>query len=423
MKTLFTYSIIFVAVFSFCTIAGTYPVIDTDQSKCFGNVDSMTFPISGQSFYGQDAQYNGIQPSYRDNGDGTVSDLATGLMWQQDPGSTKFTYVQAAAGAATFNLAGHNDWRLPTIKELYSLILFSGTDISGEPTENMTPFIDTNYFVFAYGNTNVGERLIDAQYASSTLYVGNGSNSLFGVNFADGRIKGYGLTVGGSDKTFFVMYVRGVTNYGINNFVDNGNNTIIDSATGLMWQKNDSGITQSWQQALKYCEELDFAGHDDWRLPNAKELQSIIDYSRSPDTTDSAAIDPIFNASQITDEGDRANFPFYWTSSTHEKWNGKGGTATYLAFGEALGWMEQPPKSGNWVLLDVHGAGAQRSDPKTGNPANYPHGHGPQGDVIRIYNYTRAVRNIPEPGFLFLILNFGFWIFIRKFRLCVKMSG
>jgi len=59
--------------------------------------------------------------------------------------------------------------------------------------------------------------------------------------------------------------------------------------------------------------------------------------------------------------------------------------------------MQQPPNSGNYVLQDVHGAGAQRSDPKEGNPNDYPHGRGPQGDVIRIYNYVRCVRNAPFP--------------------------
>jgi hypothetical protein len=69
--------------------------------------------------------------------------------------------------------------------------------------------------------------------------------------------------------------------------------------------------------------------------------------------------------------------------------------AIYIAFGEALGFMEMPPNSGNYFLMDVHGAGAQRSDPKQGNPENYPHGFGPQGDVIRIYNFVRLVRNAP----------------------------
>jgi uncharacterized protein (TIGR03437 family) len=50
-----------------------------------------------------------------------------------------------------------------------------------------------------------------------------------------------------------------------------------------------------------------------------------------------------------------------------------------------MGYMD-----GAWQ--DVHGAGAQRSDPKNGNPADYPTGHGPQGDAIRIYNFVRLVR-------------------------------
>jgi hypothetical protein len=43
---------------------------------------------------------------------------------------------------------------------------------------------------------------------------------------------------------------------------------------------------------------------------------------------------------------------------------------------------------------DVHGAGSQRSDPKAGDPANFPQGRGPQGDAIRIYNFVRLVRSI-----------------------------
>ena len=68
------------------------------------------------------------------------------------------------------------------------------------------------------------------------------------------------------------------------------------------------------------------------------------------------------------------------------------GNAVYIAFGEALGWMKFRTGN-NSTLMDVHGAGAQRSDPKTGNASDYPQGHGPQGDVIRITNYVRCVRN------------------------------
>ncbi|MBF0224980.1 MAG: DUF1566 domain-containing protein [Desulfobacterales bacterium] len=365
-------------------------------------MEQITCPNAGAAFYGQDAQHEGLTPNYTDNGDGTITDNNTGLMWQKDPGS-KMTYTAAAAGASSFNLAGYTDWRLPTIKELYSLILFSGMDPSGyegTDTSGLTPFIETNYFVFSYGDTSSGERIIDSQYASSNKYVSTtmgGDETLFGVNFADGRIKGYGLTLHGTDKTFFVMYVRGNTNYGKNDFVDNGDKTITDNATGLMWSKEDSGSGMNWESALAWIQEKNtskYLGYSDWRLPNAKELQSIIDYTRSPDTTNSPAIDPIFSYSSITDEGGGNNYPFYWTNTTHATWNGGGYNAAYLCFGEALGWMESPPMSGNYTLMDVHGAGAQRSDPKIGDPADYPHGHGPQGDVIRIYNYVRCVRDV-----------------------------
>ena len=257
------------------------------------------------------------------------------------------------------------------------------------------PYINTDYFYFGYGDEIAGERYIDAQYCSSTQYVSttmDADATVFGVNYADGRIKGYGIErPDGSKKLFYVRYVRGNESYGDNRFVDNGDGTVLDMATGLMWQQGDSGAGMNWQAALDFAEGVSVGGYDDWRLPDAKELQSIVDYTRSPDTTGSAAIDPIFGVSSIIDEGGSVNYPFYWSSTTHsdgpdEKY------AVYVAFGEALGWMEQPPMSGNYVLLDVHGAGAQRSDPKSGSASDYPYGHGPQGDVVRINNYVRSVR-------------------------------
>jgi hypothetical protein len=124
-------------------------------------------------------------------------------------------------------------------------------------------------------------------------------------------------------------------------------------------------------------------------LPDIKELQSIVDYSRSPSTTHSAAIDPIFNCTQIINEAGETDYPYYMSSTTFSSQTpAHGSHASYISFGRAMGYM---PVFGGWI--DVHGAGAQRSDPKTGNPADYLYGFGPQGDAIRIYNYVRLVRN------------------------------
>jgi hypothetical protein len=222
--------------------------------------------------------------------------------------------------------------------------------------------------------------------------------AVFGVNFADGRIKGYPRDTGpgGSSMTEFVRYVRSNPEYGVNDFVDNGDGTITDLATGLMWQQVDSGEGMNWEEALDYAENLELAGYDDWRLPDAKELQSIVDYTRSPATTESDAIDPQFSSTAIVDEGGESDYAYYWSSTTHANWsNASGSSAVYVAFGEALGWM-QPPTGGDYRLMDVHGAGAQRSDPKSGDAADWPYGHGPQGDVIRIDNHVRVVRDLNE---------------------------
>lgn len=391
----------FFIIFFFSTLANSqnYKIIDTGQNTCYDTLIIIPCPLPGETYNGQDSQFDGTQFSFQDNNDGTVTDLNTGLVWQKFLFEDKFTYEDAFAAADTFSLDGYDDWRLPSIKELYSLIDFRGN--TGVTAEESAPFIDTSYFEFRYGNISAGERFIDAQYVSSTEYVGttmNGDSTVFGVNFADGRIKGYGKTLpGGIEKLFEVRFVRGNTNYGINDFVDNGNGTITDNSTELMWSKNDNDVGLNWEEALDWVyqkNQENYLGYNDWRLPNAKELQSIVDYTRSPQTTNSAAIDPIFQVTPIIVEGGETNYPFYWTNTTHADGppDHQFVKAVYVAFGEALGFMEVPPNSGNYVLMDVHGAGAQRSDPKQGDPENYPHGFGPQGDVIRIYNFVRLVR-------------------------------
>ncbi|MCX6927473.1 MAG: DUF1566 domain-containing protein [Verrucomicrobia bacterium] len=231
------------------------------------------------------------------------------------------------------------------------------------------------------------------------------------------------------EKALFVQCVRGNPGYGTNDFMDGGDGTITDRATGLVWSKADSGKGMNWEAALAWVQARNaekHLGHDDWRLPNAKELQSLVDYSRSPDTTDSPAIDPIFSCTQITNEIGNADYPYYWTGTTHASMVA-GGNAVYIAFGRAAGWptgrpglrggperggpgrggpppggpgMDGPPGfdrpgagTADYHYTDVHGAGSQRSDPKKGDPAAFPHGRGPQGDVIRIYNFVRLVRD------------------------------
>lgn len=367
----------------------SYPIVDTGVKDFYSNTAKISKPSVGSSFYGQDANYNGNQPSYTNNEDGTITDNVTGLMWEQNMG-IKMTLEEAILKANNYNLGGYNDWRVATLKELYSLIQFTGK-VKGATAIEM--FIDTDYFNQPLGNSKNGERDIDAQTWSSTEYVGKtmrSNKTIFGVNFVDGRIKGYPKynPKTGTDNKMYFRLVRENTNYGKNNFIDNRDGTISDYATGLMWQKADDSVSRDWNEALLYAENLKLAEYSDWRLPNAKELQSIVDYTRSPQTTNSPAINPIFESTQIKDpEGNIGQYPFYWTSTTHLDGKNPYASAVYVAFGEAQGQMKGK-------LMDVHGAGSQRSDPKSGNKQDYPKYFGPQGDVRYVYNYVRSVRNI-----------------------------
>jgi hypothetical protein len=171
-----------------------------------------------------------------------------------------------------------------------------------------------------------------------------------------------------------------------------------------MWTKSDSGAALNWQDALAWVQTqnaANYLGHNDWRLPDAKELQSILDYTRSPSTTNSAAIDPIFNATSFINEGGQTDWPWYWTSTTHATYTGSGGPAVYIAFGRASGWQKATPSATCYTFYDVHGAGAQRSDPKTTSGLSVigticgggtAYGQGPQGDVERGLHYLRLVR-------------------------------
>jgi len=131
---------------------------------------------------------------------------------------------------------------------------------------------------------------------------------------------GYGLPWTGQTVVYYAgddgTYQKGLTldrpivkGAGSPRFTDNGDGTVTDNATGLMWVKDHNALgspfngTVIWTDAIDACEALSFAGHDDWRLPNVKELGSIFDYSLGTPWTDPAFFTLFSNGS-------------YWTSTT-----------------------------------------------------------------------------------------------------------
>lgn len=94
-------------------------------------------------------------------------------------------------------------------------------------------------------------------------------------------------------------------------YTDHGNGTVTDRATGLMWVKDGkspgcyNGNTLTWKQAMIFCQNLSYAGYNDWRLPNKNELSSLV----YPGIT-TPKIDKIFTNTKTGQFG-------YWTSTTY----------------------------------------------------------------------------------------------------------
>ena len=288
------------------------PLPDTGQTRCYDYTQEIICPNPGEGFYGQDAQYITKPQSYTkldENGNVLpesapfwviVRDNVTGLIWEvknyhdntidysnpHDADNIYYWSDSIGDGTGTEDLinllnteqfGGYSDWRLPTVKELTSIV----NRDSFYPSINITSFPNT----------------VPSYYWSSTT-VAEFPGAAWVVKFK------YGQAISNAKYTInYVRAVRGEQWGSFDNFIDNGDGTVSDTDTGLMWQQGTTCCVYPWPQALAYCENLVFAGYDDWRLPNINELQSILDYSH---------YEPSINTTYFPD-----TYGFYWSSTTN----------------------------------------------------------------------------------------------------------
>jgi hypothetical protein len=148
---------------------------------------------------------------------------------------------------------------------------------------------------------------VDTNLAPANIVSGT---TIFGVlgTYAGGGGGGVPKT---EQTTSYVDYDDGYYEKGLPasgaHYTNNGDGTITDNATGLEWVASPTaagvGGTYAWADAITACEGLTYAGHSDWRLPNVKELQSIVDYGR---------VSPAIDTTYFTSESD-----LYWSSNTY----------------------------------------------------------------------------------------------------------
>jgi len=235
--------------------------------------------------FGEDNDYNFFVPYFTLNGNGTVTDTITGLMWQQTDGG-EMTIENAITYCSNLTLGGYTDWRLPNAHEAFSIL----------NQQYANPSLDNTVFTTTL-----------AEYWWSIDRQANDSNKVWATN-AGGGIGNHPKTEtisAGGPKRFHARAVRTVHTPVVltSKFIDNGDGTLTDQRTHLVWQKAPLTDTLTWEEALTYADTLSLGGNSDWRLPNIKELQSI---------NDESLINPSLSTTYFTVSG--ANK--YWSSTT-----------------------------------------------------------------------------------------------------------
>ncbi len=218
---------------------------DTGQSKSY--TDTL----------GEDSDYTINAPELIDNLDGTITDKITGLMWQKVDGG-EMTHSSALQYADSLTLGSFTDWRLPIAFEIYSI----------QNLQVNNPALNTTYFTKS-----------NAEYWwTSDLQVND--NSRVWVSNAGGGIgnhlKSETISAGGT-KRYHARAVRNIKeNISLQKrFEVIDDDVVVDSLTGLMWQRKISNNPMTWENALAFSEQLSLGNYNDWRLPNIKELHSI----------------------------------------------------------------------------------------------------------------------------------------------------
>ncbi|MFO8070297.1 MAG: DUF1566 domain-containing protein [Polyangia bacterium] len=276
-----------------------------------------------------------------------MEDNVTGLVWQgcvrgqsgddcsQGEVLSVVTWEEALAYCDELSWGGHRDWRLPDKYELQSTV-----DYISYPVIDEEAFPETPTYQIWSSSTHI----LDESPAGNA-WVLDSTGGLFNKNK---------YQTDTDDYYFDHISVRCVHDgplqeQQIEPSLEAGDRVVTDSLTGLMWQGCPRGLsgescgagsatTSDWQEALAYCQDLSWAGHDDWRLPNVKELASITD-SRQ----ESPSIDPSTFPGTPTDD--------FWTSSPADLYYESNAFLVNYGFG-MVAWYD---KSGELFARCVRG--------------------------------------------------------------------
>ena len=278
--------------------------ICTGQTKCYNKSEETDFPAEGEDFFGQDAYYADMGFCAPHNfsiddsveNEKTVIDNNTGLEWQQTFYGTiadcHYPCTEAVDYCENLNYGGHDNWRLPTILELHTIV----------DNGKRYPAINTDYF------PNTPPEYFITSSSSITLEAAGGPHN----SYQDGTRKHWSVDFStGISKMHIKSYVRCVRGEKLPNkdfdvFVGSNKKDAeiaFNSNGTLIWQAGTKSYI--WQNALKYCENLKLGGLSDWRLPNKNELLEYFTPCNSYSASYYAAYWITYNSSS-----------YHWSSTT-----------------------------------------------------------------------------------------------------------
>ena len=262
----------------------------TGQRTCGNGTDKIIeCPREGDDFYGQDAQYvireacalrsfaniekaADDETSYRQ-----TKDYITGLTWLFTGKSEAFT-TQMSLWCETLSYGGYNDWRRPTPKEFLTIADH-----------------DVRYSGYAVRETYFPD--LDGSDEGHTDFWTSVKGFYYSIDGSVKKSESLSVTKG-------YMCVRG-EEYGkidTEKYIDfefDGESVDFDMSTQLMWGPEKKNVA-NLKDALDFCENLDYAGYYDWRVPNKNELATLLDYSKSDGSDVFSSISGMSSAVYIT---------------------------------------------------------------------------------------------------------------------------
>lgn len=293
------------AKFSFDGVSTGTSVLRTGQTDCW-NTSGTAINCQGT---GQDGDIRAGLPSpnprFVDNTNGTVTDNLTGLTWLKDADTFgEVTWDQALINAnglvsgspGLSDGSARGDWRLPNLRELLSLIDYGASNpivTAGHPFTNVRSALYWTSTSLAPApklawmmTLGIGPTVFDLKISASRMWPVRGRKGRVPRTGQKTCWDTHGVEIPAANTGQDGDIQAGVP-FPTSRFIDNGDGTATDQLTTLVWLKNANPFGfRNWEQALKACNSLESGTHGladnsvpgDWRLPNIREIESLVDY-------------------------------------------------------------------------------------------------------------------------------------------------